>query len=658
MAFLNYTGLQRFLDKLKTIFVGDIAYDANGKALTKTVNGVASDIVSAATLKSDMDLSKSDVGLGNVDNKSSATIREEITKKNVTDALGTGAGTVRYLREDGEWGKPITSVNGEKADNSGNLEISRIPFADNLTADDAQSSFGEYIARTTGGDASLSDGDAWLSTIKGRRVHTGYAAASVAMTVTPAARVAPADITAVINETTFKTEVDGEYGNYRFNYTGFAWTLPTEVEEAGETTVSNVEVDLADYGITVSNTPIPGDNILVVYYSQEDPEHAGQMIDVVNMTINAAHREADPEITAVIDNSAFIAAAGDQSGTYTFTFTSAWSTNPASYGITVVNAPINGDVITVVYTAENRGVITMSNPDSFISTGWNLYNHTLGYARVLKYSDAYGFIIGGTYTAVQFSETLSGEKTTITPVGGAFTINKDGYVWVTGGNSTDTYIVMTWSDWTSGPSGSFKAYEESVIDLSTIMTNFPYGLCQVGNVYDTIDFSLKVATRFIDRMAYSAANLATAIASGRAYEYDADYIYIVMETPAQYAISMSNDYIACDHGMEIFGATTVPLYMESFYGQNLKDKLRTDVLTISAQSLNNNQKSQARTNIGAASASDLSALSDEVDGIIQESVFEIEIENNQYVLYWAGGAATCPYDVQVDGADFALYFTY
>ena len=98
--------------------------------------------------------------------------------------------------------------------------------------------------------------------------------------------------------------------------------------------------------------------------------------------------------------------------------------------------------------------------------------------------------------------------------------------------------------------------------------------------------------------------------------------------------------------------------MESFYGQNLEDKLRTDVVTISAQALSAAQQAQVRTNVGAASASDLSALETQVDGIIQESVFEIEIEDNQYVLYWAGAAGTCPYDVQVDGADFALYFTY
>lgn len=71
-------------------------------------------------------LSKEDVGLGNVDNKSSETIRSEITKENVTDALGyipvnevvtkSADGLVpklpnevavdKFLRQDGTWAIP------------------------------------------------------------------------------------------------------------------------------------------------------------------------------------------------------------------------------------------------------------------------------------------------------------------------------------------------------------------------------------------------------------------------------------------------------------------------------------------------------------------------------------------------------------------------
>ena len=59
----------------------DIAYDGTNKKITKTVDGTTSDVVSAATLKTDM-------SLNNVENKSSATIRSELTSSNVTTALG------------------------------------------------------------------------------------------------------------------------------------------------------------------------------------------------------------------------------------------------------------------------------------------------------------------------------------------------------------------------------------------------------------------------------------------------------------------------------------------------------------------------------------------------------------------------------------------
>lgn len=46
------------------------------------------------------------LGLGAVENKSSATIRSEITQANVNQALGTGSGTTKYYREDGTWATP------------------------------------------------------------------------------------------------------------------------------------------------------------------------------------------------------------------------------------------------------------------------------------------------------------------------------------------------------------------------------------------------------------------------------------------------------------------------------------------------------------------------------------------------------------------------
>lgn len=392
------------------------------------------------------------------------------------------------------------TFNGTPADENGNFSINEIMFAHQIVTDDAQQSSGEFLFRTTGGEASLSDGPAKLVSIFGRAVHTGVVPESL------------------------------------------------------------------------------------------------------NMTVNATPREeGEGLITATIDRDTFVAYV-QNSGTTTLTYTDAWSANPTLYGVTVVGTPVSGDQIVIVYVKENRGLITVSDPDEFISTGWNLYNHTNGYARVKKYSSQYGFLIGGAYTALKFSETLEGTKTTITPASGYFTIPSDGYVWVTGGNNTTTYIMMTWSDWGEGYEGDWQAYTESVIDLSSIMTNFPNGLMQVAGYADEINFGMGKAISRIERLAYTAENLAAAKASGRPYDADTNYIYLVRASEVTYDISSSitGDYTASDHGEEIINGGTVAVFVQTLYGQNLVDKLRTDVLTKSQDLVNNLTTNDATKALSAA----------------------------------------------------------
>lgn len=52
----------------KSSTVSNVAYDTTNKKITKTINGTTSDVVAVSTLKSDMQLTKSDVGLSNVGN--------------------------------------------------------------------------------------------------------------------------------------------------------------------------------------------------------------------------------------------------------------------------------------------------------------------------------------------------------------------------------------------------------------------------------------------------------------------------------------------------------------------------------------------------------------------------------------------------------------
>lgn len=66
--YLDYNGLLYFWQQLKTKFLTAIGYDTTNKKITMTKNGTTTDIVTVATLKTDMQLTKSDVGLDNVGN--------------------------------------------------------------------------------------------------------------------------------------------------------------------------------------------------------------------------------------------------------------------------------------------------------------------------------------------------------------------------------------------------------------------------------------------------------------------------------------------------------------------------------------------------------------------------------------------------------------
>lgn len=396
----------------------------------------------------------------------------------------------------------VKSVNGVDPDENGNVQLTEVPAAQNLTSDSAQAVVGAFTIRTTGGTRSVGSGSAQMQEVRGGMNHTG-----------------------VVQE-----QID--------------WSVNSET------------------------------------------------------------------ITISLDRAEFVQAAED-SGTYTFTYTGSWDEDPGDYGITVTGAPANGDTITVEYVKGNRGLITPATPTAFRATGWNLFNPSVGYARVAGYDGAYH--VGGAYTALQFSATLNGEKSAITVQNGSFTVPGNGFVWVTGGNATTTYITTEWTDWTSGPSVDWAAYQETVISLASVMSaNFPYGLLAVGAIYDSISIDQGRAISRIERLDWDEDTLAEIIDEGRAYDADENYIYVVRTSPVTNTISLNGQFTANDHGIEIIDGTEVAPVTMILYGQNLKAKLTNDVLTISKQELNDAQKAQARENIGAQEK----ILSGEVNGAI------------------------------------------
>lgn len=333
--------------------------------------------------------------------------------------------------------------------------------------------------------------------------------------------------------------------------------------------------------------------------------HEGYSAESLEMTVTEAGEAG--HITAELDRDTFVEAVSGSGTTTLVSDGTNWSvsgtvTDPATYGVTVSGTPVDGDTISIVYVAEVRGTITPATPTAFTASGWNLYNNTDGCARVKKYSESYGYKISGSYTALKYSATYDGTRSDVTVTSGNFTVPGDGFVWVTGGDSTSTAIWATWSDWTEGYSGNFATYDESTVDLSSVMqTYFPNGLMKAGSVVDEINLNVSQAISRVERMAYSASNMATAKASGREYEYDDDYIYLARAEAVVNSISgLDGGYTANDHGLEWFVGTEIGVETSIIYGNNLKNKLERDVVMISSQTLTDAQKASARANIQAA----------------------------------------------------------
>jgi len=381
----------------------------------------------------------------------------------------------------------VKSVNNNLPDANGNVHVNKVPLADNLDSSFSQTSSGEFIMRTTGGSASITDGNATLVRIQGNSVQTGFTPESLEFTVN--SDTCTAEIT---DMDTFRSEM------------GTSGTLTLTYSTSG----------------------------------------------------------------------------------------SSWSDDPTEYGITVTGTPEDGDTIVAIWEKESRGAIVNATPTGFSATGWNLYNQTAGYAQVVKYSDDYGYGVAGSYTKLEYAETETGTRTDITPESGIlFSIPGDGYVFVTGGDST-TAIWPTWADWQTGYVGGYKPYSKTTINLSAVMTAcFPNGLCAVGGVCDEIDLSNKVARQWIEVMEYDAENLATAESSGRPYIYDEDYIYLVQAsattTSLTNTLAVTSTYTANGHGLEMFEGTDIAVGAGCLYGLDLKNRLERDVVVKSTDIADN-----------------------------------------------------------------------
>lgn len=113
--YLDYDGLLYFWGQLKTKFLSTIGYDTTNKKITQTKNGTTTDVVTVATLKTDMQLTKSDVGLGNVGNfKAVSTVANQglTTEEQAAARANIGAGSSGFSGSFNDLTDKPTTISG------------------------------------------------------------------------------------------------------------------------------------------------------------------------------------------------------------------------------------------------------------------------------------------------------------------------------------------------------------------------------------------------------------------------------------------------------------------------------------------------------------------------------------------------------------------
>ena len=532
----------------------------------------------------------------------------------------------------------VRSVNSKIPDAVGNIDITNVATADNLTSPDAQGSYDYFVYRTSGGSASLSSGEAQLVYVDGNMKINGRTPENFLIQTNN-------NITVTYSASIWKQYLnDPASGIYLFTYTKptsrvstLSWTSAGSwnFAPASGSTVSNINPD--SYGIYVSN--------------------------VVNPSVSISVSGTSTVVATVVPDTWFSVMSG--SGVYNFTYyvpdlqedptgVEGWYYNQelitlTDYGITANGTAANGSIITinsvtgtpdstvrVDYTKYNPGTIVIPTPTKFCATGFNQFDKNtmyIGNANIsggkiarntgtyVCYCKAVGgvtngyvaFSSNGTILNIGWCAELPAIGSDVVTTGAAITstlssipFSENGYVVVVVSNMEDLCIHPRWS---GGADEDFAEYvAPSEIDLPTedlegnTIPLGTWGMPAVGAIADRLNLDAGTYVQRIDRLANTSSNLSYVQGLETPYEYDNDYIYYVLSEPITYTVDVDPTYIVNDWGTEEFIGATVALGAQTLYGQNLRDKLRTDVLTISQQTppLTVVQKNRVAENLGQA----------------------------------------------------------
>lgn len=404
-----------------------------------------------------------------------------------------------------------------------------------------------------------------------------------------------------LNQNTFLSKVSQTTGSYVFNYGGseFGWTLSSDPQ---------TQINVADYGISLSGTWSSGDSITIYYSGNEWYRGTNTVtLSLYGVVTTGTESIGDSIVIRYTSND--------------------WQLNNsvvtlADYGISVITGtPVIDDTVQVIYVAEEVGVIVTTNPTGLYSIGLNQFdkngtkifnNYTINsngaIGAATGYYVIYFKVLGGevytVYNATASSTVRVGYSATIPTTSSTVTLlntvsssewadtlvnnthmshylvpdaNDYGYLVVATSDIDNLCCHLTWEGINDEVYESYSDYTLNfsyVDDIGQVITT--YGLANLDDTteyYDEIDFQEHKFYKRTTRIEYSAANLATVQALDVPYLYDANWIYYGIDTVIYNLNDISNSYMISDYGTEEFLNTSLPLTATIFYQDNLRNKL-------------------------------------------------------------------------------------
>lgn len=529
-----------------------------------------------------------------------------------------------------------TIVNAELDKYTDNIENGEpvVGMAAQLQSIDGFESTGAFQKRTTGGDASLTSGEAKLLSVLADAQYGNPEHASATASTQSGPRLS---VSFTGSNEDLLTELEPEEVN----------SITFTYDAAGEEFTTDLQLSTAwiDYFV-INGTPLDGESFT---YTIDEIEGG-------SLTASTSYYHVTRNIRATVDADAFEEEAYIE-GTTAYTYTATLSAEAESQydaefknlpeSVTFNGTPILGDVITVLLTPKQVLPIESVCPTMFISKSMNCFDKDMEHTgNVYTVTDMVpnlenGYVVYSNASAIT-SLTLNGNAVTVQ--GGSFAVvyptsNSD----ILSIETSKPESICVHPRWSGIKDEVYGEYWTSTIDIPQVNDWY-----SIGTTRNEIDF---VNGQYIERVSAHTATQAEidALIADPTKEYGVDYIYdneiivLKLDTPVITDISSqitTNVYDVDDFGTEEFDEYAGGKFE---YKTNLVDKLRVDVLTrsnivrLTQSQYDNLQTKDPNTQyiITDANAVDMDSYKDIVDctedGLPEEGVVgKMYFKNGRY----------------------------